>query len=118
MIANVKRNNAIYTKYKQGIKTGVLIKQYGLSRQRLHQIIKQVELLQLKNAKTIAQKEEEIQKIKNEELCGSCYFYDSNGFCNHFDSLDDCADRDSNCKCDIDKYRYKDEGQKPILFNS
>lgn len=109
MLVNVKRNNAIYTKYKQGIKTGVLIKQYGLSRQRLHQIIKQVESLQEKYEKLILKKEEEIQKIKNEKLCGSCYFYDSNGFCNHFDSLDNCADRDSICKCDIDKYRYKDE---------
>lgn len=105
----MKRKLEIYEKYHQGIKTGILIKTYNISRQRIHQILKEVELYQLKNAKTIAQKEEEIQKIKNEKLCGSCYFYDTNGFCNHFDSLDDCADRDSNCKCDIDKYRYKDE---------
>lgn len=87
----MKRKLEIYKKYHQGIKTGILIKTYNISRQRIHQILKEVELYQLKNAETISQKKEEIQKIKNEKLCGSCYFYDTNGFCNHFDSLDECA---------------------------
>ena len=64
----MKRKVEIYEKYHQGIKTGILIKTYNISRQRIHQILKEVELYQLKNANTIAQKEEEIQKIKNEKM--------------------------------------------------
>lgn len=103
----MKRKLEIYEKYQQGIKTGILIKNYNISRQRIHQILKEVELYQLKNRKAIRQKEEEILKEKKKKLCGSCCFYNSNGFCNHFDSSDECADRDSDRTCDIGQYKYK-----------
>lgn len=108
----MKRKLEIYEKYHQGIKTGILVKTYNISRQRIHQILKEVELYQLKNAETISQKKEEIQKIKNEKLCGSCYFYDSNGFCDNAKSLDSCADRDRDRTCDNGQYKYDENKGK------
>ena len=86
-MANPKRNVEIYRKHKQGIKTGVLIRTYNLSRQRLHQIFKQEKLkeekLKEEYAKDILEKEERFNKMKEAKLCGTCYFYDSNGFCDN-----------------------------------
>lgn len=114
-MANPKRNIEIYRKHKQGIKTGVLIKTYNLSRQRLHQIFKQEKLkeenLKEEYAKAILEKEERFNKMKEAKLCGTCCFYDSNGFCDNAKSLDDCADRDSDRTCDIDEYKYDENKQ-------
>lgn len=107
---NIKRNFEIYRKHKQGIKTGILIKTYNLSRQRLHQIFKQEKLkeekLEKENAKIILEQKEVINKMKKAKLCGTCYFYNSNGFCNHTLSTDSCADRDSKDACNIGQYKY------------
>lgn len=112
-MANPKRNVEIYRKHKQGVKTGVLIKTYSLSRQRLHQIFKQEKLkeenLKEEYAKDILEKEEKFNKMKEAKLCGTCYFYDSNGFCNNAKSLDDCADRDSDRTCDNGQYKYDEK---------
>ena len=105
-MANPKRNIEIYRKHKQGIKTGVLIRTYNLSRQRLHQIFKE-EKLKEEYAKDILEKEERFNKMKEAKLCGTCCFYDSNGFCDNAKSLDDCADRDSDRICDNGQYKYK-----------
>ena len=120
-MANPKRNVEIYREHKQGVKTGVLIKTYNLSRQRLHQIFKQEKIKEenlkeenLKtilekeeNLKTILEKEEKFNKMKEAKLCGTCCFYDSNGFCDNVKSLDSCADRDSDRTCDNGQYKYK-----------
>lgn len=96
---NLKRNNAIYEQYKQGIKTSIIIKKYNISRQRMHQIIKQV-------GKSKEEKQKIFQEIKEAKQCGACYFYNSNGFCSHNLSKDFCADRDSTDSCNIDKFKY------------
>lgn len=110
-MANPKRNIEIYRKHKQGVKTGVLIKIYNLSRQRLHQIFKQ-EKLKEENPKAILEKEEKFNKMKEAKLCGTCCFYDSNGFCDDAKSLDDCADRDSDRTCDNGQYKYDENKGK------
>ena len=61
------------------------------------------------NEKDILEKEERFNKMKEAKLCGTCYFYDSNGFCDNAKSLDDCADRDSDRTCDNGQYKYDEK---------
>ena len=42
------------------------------------------------------------------EVCELCLFYSDKGFCEHTESIDTCADRDSDRVCDIDGFKAKE----------
>jgi len=68
----------------------------------------------------ITKKEEELKKAKRQLLyllspngliveCGNCVFYNNRGLCTHVSSTCDCADRDSDYECDIDRFKARDK---------
>jgi len=73
----------------------------------------------LRLEKQIIKKETELNVLKRQLLsaqspnsliveCGNCKYYNNRGFCEHSNSIDSCADRDSDCKCSINKFKERE----------